>query len=370
MLSIILGVLAVLYFLRRWSYQNDLKKFTTQSGAGPVKKIYRLPLGLDAAPSTISDFKNHRFMKVTLSRFEQNGDTLESNFLGRKTIITRDPQNIKAILATQFAEFNISDRTQMMAELFGHHGIFTQSPGAGWEQSRALLRPQFSRSQIVNDLDGLDHHTKILLSLFPVNTKFDIQPFLYNLTLDTATEFLFGESAGSLESPEAGENFRGSFSEAFKTAQHYISFKSRLRPLHFMVGLWDHTRACNISRAYVAKYVDKCLKVDAKTKNAGDKYVFLEALAEQTTDRKVLTDQLLNILLAGRDTTAGLISHTMWLLARNKQVWHKLREEVLSHVGPQRRPDWETMKEMKYLKYVLNECEFVDKTQSKVYHTC
>ena len=37
-------------------------------------------------------------------------------------------------------------------------------------------------------------------------------------------------------------------------------------------------------------------------------YVFLYELAKQTRDPKVLRDQLLNILVAGRDTTAGLLS--------------------------------------------------------------
>ena len=40
-------------------------------------------------------------------------------------------------------------------------------------------------------------------------------------------------------------------------------------------------------------------------------FVFLDALIAETKDPKVIRDQLVNILLAGRDTTACLLSWTL-----------------------------------------------------------
>jgi len=62
---------------------------------------------------------------------------------------------------------------------------------------------------------------------------------------------------------------------------------------------------------------------------------------------------LLNLLLAGRDTTAGLLSNTFFVLARRPDVWAKLRSEIGQLNGE--RPDYETLRNMKYLKFVLNE---------------
>jgi cytochrome P450 len=86
-----------------------------------------------------------------------------------------------------------------------------------------------------------------------------------------------------------------------------------------------------------------------------ERYVFLNELAKSTNDPKQLRDELLNILLAGRDTTASLLSHTWHALARRPDVWAKLKAEVDALGG--KAPDYETLRDMKYLKFVLNECK-------------
>ena len=88
-----------------------------------------------------------------------------------------------------------------------------------------------------------------------------------------------------------------------------------------------------------------------------DRYVFLHELLKQTQDPYVVRSELLNVLLAGRDTTAGLLANTWWVLARRPDIWAKLQAEIHSHCGtnPDTRPDYATIKDMSYLKYVLNE---------------
>lgn len=83
------------------------------------------------------------------------------------------------------------------------------------------------------------------------------------------------------------------------------------------------------------------------------RYVFLHALLSQTQDPYALRSELLNILLAGRDTTAGLLSNTWHVLARRPDIWAKLKAEV-DELGGE-RPDYTTIKDMKYLKWTLNE---------------
>ena len=83
------------------------------------------------------------------------------------------------------------------------------------------------------------------------------------------------------------------------------------------------------------------------------RYVFLHELINQTQDPYALRSELLNILLAGRDTTAGLLSNTWHVLARRPDIWAKLKAEVDTLGGEQ--PDYATIKEMKYLKWTLNE---------------
>lgn len=95
--------------------------------------------------------------------------------------------------------------------------------------------------------------------------------------------------------------------------------------------------------------------IDVEKNEKAERYVFLHALVKHTQDPCVLRSELLNVLLAGRDTTAGLLANTWWVLARRPDVWNKLLAEIDEHCPGGKRPDYTVIKEMKYLKYVLNE---------------
>lgn len=83
---------------------------------------------------------------------------------------------------------------------------------------------------------------------------------------------------------------------------------------------------------------------------------FIHALARFTRDRKVIRDQLVSLLLAGRDTTAATLSWIFLELARNPHVVQKLRAEISEHVGNNSAmPTYENIKDMKYLTYIINE---------------
>ena len=83
-------------------------------------------------------------------------------------------------------------------------------------------------------------------------------------------------------------------------------------------------------------------------------YIFLPQLLRQTQDPAKLRSELLNILLAGRDTTAGLLANVLWVLARRDDVWSKLQFEI-STMLQGRLPEYDDIKSMRYLRYVINE---------------
>lgn len=53
---------------------------------------------------------------------------------------------------------------------------------------------------------------------------------------------------------------------------------------------------------------------------------------EWNIDPKVLKDETLNIMLAGRDTTASTLTFIIYFLAMYPNVMDRLREEVLTKV--------------------------------------
>lgn len=75
-----------------------------------------------------------KFLPAGLERFKKNGDTFSLVSMGRTLWFTREPENVKAVLATNFKDFGIGPRYRNMGLLLGQ-GIFT-SDGALWEHSR------------------------------------------------------------------------------------------------------------------------------------------------------------------------------------------------------------------------------------------
>ena len=84
-------------------------------------------------------------------------------------------------------------------------------------------------------------------------------------------------------------------------------------------------------------------------------FTFLHSTARFTRDPKVIRDQLMAVLIAGRDTTAATLSWTIYELANYPHVYQKLRNEILSTVGPSKTPTYDDLKNMTYLTHTLNE---------------
>lgn len=145
--------------------------------------------GVDLYQKLIGNLEQRTFLQTNLERFRAHGDTLSSSMFGGNFIATRDPENIKAILATQFQDFSISQgRHDNFVPMLGK-GIFTHMYGGGekgepWRHSRMMLRPQFSRQQIQN-LAVLEGFVQNLFAVIPTNRTVDLQPLFFQFTMDT-----------------------------------------------------------------------------------------------------------------------------------------------------------------------------------------
>lgn len=113
-------------------------------------------------------------------------------------LITREPIQIKAILATKFDDFGHGYQWHQLWKPFLGDGIFAID-GQQWQASRAMIRPMFVKDRL-RDLNIFDRCTKSLLSkLPPSGITIDIKDVFYRWTLDTSTDFLLGENVNSLD---------------------------------------------------------------------------------------------------------------------------------------------------------------------------
>ncbi|KAL8952478.1 MAG: hypothetical protein Q9222_001619 [Ikaeria aurantiellina] len=196
---------------------------------------------------------------------------------------------------------------KVMFPFFGDN-IFTQE-GDAWKHSRELLRPQFVHKQY-EDLQLLREVVDNLITVLPQKGIVDLQPLFFRLTLDTTTAFLFGDSVNSLEASDtAGES---AFAGAFNTAQDYVAKRLRLQDLYWLVGGKKFNTACEDVHRFADQIIDSGL-LRKNQSNIPGRYVFLDFLEKNTSNRTELRSQIINILVAGRDTTACLLSWTLYV---------------------------------------------------------
>jgi cytochrome P450 len=232
-------------------------------------------------------------------------------------------------------------------------GIFT-TDGTLWHNSRQLIRPQFVKDRL-SDIDIFETHIQVLLSKLSGGQEIDTLDMMFRYTLDAATHFLLGASVDSLHHPQT------KFADAFYNAQRVQSIIARVGPLNWAVprqrmGFYDSIKTID---EFVSMYIDRALALSpeelTEKSNHDSDYTFLHAIAGYTRDRQMLRDQLVSVLLAGRDTTACTLTWAIYHLSMSPRITAKLRQEIIDTVGLVDKPTYQHLKDMKYLQHVLNE---------------
>ncbi|KDR74352.1 hypothetical protein GALMADRAFT_250207 [Galerina marginata CBS 339.88] len=309
------------------------------------------------------------------------GYTFNRRVLFENRIITAEPEHIKAILATQFDDFEKGPETRFLFYPLLGTGVFA-ADGELWKFHRSMTRPFFSKDRI-SHFDNFDRHAEAAITQlkhrqaegFPV----DFQDLVARFTLDSATEFLFGNDVGSLsgELPypyyassnpsnekSSTDNHRASrFVSAFTEAQSVTAFRMRFG-VHWPFAEFWHDKLkkpMGVVHSFIDPIVAEAIKKKRELADSGvvnkdrDDETLLENLVNSTEDPITLRDEIMSLLVAGRDTTASTLTFTVYMLAEHPEFLRRLRQEILEKVGPQRRPTYDDFRDMKYLRAVINE---------------
>jgi len=134
--STFVGILTCLFVADRIVRYVAAARFKKAHGCKPERKIpqFERIIGYGLLKTQIRAVKEKRLLEVSKQRFEEYGTTWSVSVMGNVFINTIEPENIKAILATNFKDFGLGKRIESLGDLLGN-GIFT-SDGAAWEHSR------------------------------------------------------------------------------------------------------------------------------------------------------------------------------------------------------------------------------------------
>ncbi|KAF7798289.1 hypothetical protein EIP86_009508 [Pleurotus ostreatoroseus] len=271
----------------------------------------------------------------------------------------------KIMLATDFTRYEKGALLREQQETFLGDGVFN-ADGDIWRMAEKALNQAADR--------------------FSEGHAIDWQELSLRYTLDVTTEFLLGKNVDSLDMslsypPSSGKPLEAAtsshpahaFGEAFMHLQRITILRSFSGRLWKLREFWkdevvDYMRDIN---AFIVPLTEEKL---ARKTNAQKEGIFEQKIEEDvdegetlldhlvnvsdganitTTDPKIIKDEALNILIAGRDTTASAITFSVYMLAEHPEIFQRLRAEVHEHVG-MRRPDYDDIKNMKYLRAVIN----------------
>ncbi len=230
-LQISSGLLILLVVYRVLKKRKHNQQFIRDHGCAPAKaRPTKYPFGIDMIRDNLKSLKEHTALEQYQAEFRHLGcATFWAKQLHLHILFTMDPENIKSILATDFKSYSVGEERNKALKPFLGDGIFT-TDGAQWQHSRDMLRPCFARSQI-GDRDLFEHHFQHLLREIPRDgSTVNLQDLFFRLTLDIATEFLFGTSTYTLLA-EKRRPEDDKFVKAFTYVQNTVEGKSGILAL-------------------------------------------------------------------------------------------------------------------------------------------
>ncbi|KAI1100875.1 cytochrome P450 [Jackrogersella minutella] len=323
----------VLVLLTYWKWNARKQRhiedaFAAKHGCQPCLATipHKWPFAIDVLKKQYDALPTKRLLEFQ-TPYITIAPTIRVTVLGNGFILT-DPANIDAILDKNFEHFGLGTRRLGLFPLLGE-GIFTQD-GAAWKHSRALLRHQFARIH-ERGVAALSPHIDAFLGAIAqeaetsVNGVVDLQPHFFEYTLSTTTDLLFGESHTTL--PKAD---RDELRENFEYASLVSAIRLRLADLSWLYTPLKFRKACRVVRNWASFFANRAIDYceEYGEEAAREKYAFIVELWLDTRDRVVVRDQLLHVLIAGRDTTACLLSWTLFHLVRNPHLLDRLKAEI------------------------------------------
>jgi len=140
----------ILNIFRRRKYSAEAERLGCRDPPTLPNKGF---LGLGRLAEISKANKKGRHPQWFVEKFDEMGrniHTFRGSALDYEVLITRDPENCKAIYSTHAKDFEISPhRKSAWSPLLGD-GLFT-AQGEAWKHSRQLLRPHVRVSQPYDD---------------------------------------------------------------------------------------------------------------------------------------------------------------------------------------------------------------------------
>ncbi|KAI0015401.1 cytochrome P450 [Xylariomycetidae sp. FL0641] len=339
--------------------------------------------GLDLFLLYKKAFEERDFLGLNERLFQTYGKTYRAHPQGTPTIKTMDPEITKYVHATYFDHFGVENIRTGIEYLWGD-GI-TVVDGERWAARRRLIKPAFDVAHLANlENRSLAGHVAKFMDLIPRDAStVDLMPLFRRLNLDTASEFIFGEALGALDSADAHREFMDAYFYAQRGCGVRLMLGPRLRLFHRDPKWWA---ACDTVNGFLDARVDAALaragrvSSPALTSSMSDttprdvdrpRLRLVDEMARATRDRRTLRAQLQNVFTPAHDGAAVTLGNAVLHLSRRAGAWARLRAEVLLPARRRGEPvTYAQLQRYRYLKNVIRETHRVTPISTVIARQC
>ncbi|EGG11203.1 cytochrome P450 monooxygenase [Melampsora larici-populina 98AG31] len=276
----------------------------------------------------------------------KHGPGWSCTFPGLRLIDISKPEWIEYVQKTNFSNYVKGHMFRdIMSDVFGE-GIFV-TDGARWKSTRQCTSRIFNVNSFKNIvMPSLDESLQSLNAMLQhkANRRLEVDfcSIFYKFTLESFVKMTFGKELDVLKAEMYPDMHLDSsaiaFAEAFDVAQNHLDWRFSI------VAGWSIVEkivpslgkrvanACKTLDNYTYKLIDERANKGDKNDDRPEDLLelFMKAEDEKGTplDRTQLKDALLNMLIAGRDTTAQALSWAFFHLIMNPGMIDRVREEI------------------------------------------
>ncbi|XP_071742576.1 alkane hydroxylase MAH1-like [Rutidosis leptorrhynchoides] len=330
---------------------------------------------LGMTPSSLVNI--HRVHDYVTEVLTQTGGTFMSKgpwFAKMDMLFTTNPLDIHHILSKNFNNYPKGKDFQKLFDIMGD-GVFN-SDGELWEIHRKVTMSVLKHPRFQTLLETILWN-KVEKGLIPVlesvstqEKETDLQEIFQRFTFDTICKLLLDHDPETLSI-----EFRYvPCQKAFADAEEAILYR------HYMPrSLWKLQQILKIgsekklsdARVTLDRFIYECLSRKSKELNnmndahKDENFLVLTAMAKEFKDQgvvvgdqmKFLRDTLVNLMVAGKDSTSSTLSWFFYILAQKPTIQDNILKEIHTHLGVKSGKRWRANElcEMVYLNGALSE---------------
>eukprot|EP00877_Chromochloris_zofingiensis_P012868 jgi/Chrzof1/7835/Cz02g38090.t1 len=289
-------------------------------------------------------------------------------------VMTCDPCVVAELLERQedFPKM-WNDQRQLKIQKFTGNGLFTSSnTDMDWQTAHGLLPRGFNQIRVKNYFPVILDKTRTFMyewSKLPEGTLItDVNDWLTCMTADAVTKAAMGLDMQNVEK-KAGDLPLHPFIVAFRLALS-VSFGSVNVGKEFgrfsAWNPWFDRKAAIAAKGQEAKaaceqFVDEMVEATRKKEIGGSTSIITAMLEDKSSSNgeyvrlSNIYGQLMNIMIAGHETTAATLGFTMAYLAQNPDCEKKALDEIKAVMGGRTEPTAQDIPKLQYVEACFRE---------------